>query len=258
MLKLAVMFNWHSIRAYLFHTYGRLRKSLHLYKSTSTETKPCLFVMATLTATFNPEDPSTPGHYGPSQTALVLLDFQSVVIHKNAGPKAPAALQVAIKMRKWALSQGIHVVHGLVATNLDPFPTCKDVERFKLIINSVKSNGGGDEAPELLEGGPGNEVTFARRPGYISAFKSPGLPEFLQEKGIKSLIITGLATSGVVLRTALAGADEEYVVTVLSDACADPDEEAHNFLSTKIFSQRGYTTTAAEFQEGFEKVSAGK
>lgn len=214
--------------------------------------------MAMPTITFNPTDPSTPGHYGPSQTALILLDFQSVVIHKNAGPKAPAALEVAINMRTWALSQGIQVIHALVNTTLAPFPTCKDIERFKLIISSIKLNGGSDEAPELLEGGPGTEVTFSRRPGYISAFKSPGLPEFLQKNGIKSLIITGLATSAVVLRTALAGADDEYVVTVLSDACADPEEETHNFLVAKVFSQRGYTATAVEFQQQFEKVFPSK
>jgi nicotinamidase-related amidase len=195
--------------------------------------------MAELTSTFNPADPSTPGHYGPSQTALVLLDFHHVVIHKNAGPKAPAALEVAIKMRTWALSKGIQIIHALVNTTLEPFPTSKDIERFKLIISSIKGNSGGDEAPELLQGGPGNEVTFARRPGHISAFKSPGLSEFLQEKGIKSLIITGLATSGVVLRTALAGADDEYVVTVLSDACADPVEETHDFWYQKCSHREG-------------------
>ena len=214
--------------------------------------------MTTLTGTFNPADPSAPGHYGPSQTALVLLDFHNLVVNKNAGPKGPAALEVAIKLRTWAHSQGIQVIHGLVNTTLTPFPTSKDFERFKLIIAAAKLNGNGDESPELLKGGPGNEPTFARRVGYISAFKSPGFPEFLQKNGIKSLIIAGLATSGVVLRTALEGSEEEYVVTVISDACADPSEEAHDFLVSKIFPQRGYSTTAAEFQEGFAESSAGK
>ena len=37
-------------------------------------------------------------------------------------------------------------------------------------------------------------------------------------------------TSGVVLSTACAAADEVFVVTVLSNACADPDLAMHEVL----------------------------
>lgn len=212
--------------------------------------------MATLAATFNAADKSAPGHYGPSQTALILLDFHSLVVYKAAGPKGPEALEVVAKMRTWAKSQGIQVIHGLVNINLTPFETCKDAERFTgQIIAALQSSSNAEEPAVLFEGGAGDDVTFMRRPGYISALKSPGLGEFLQKKGIKSLILTGLSTSGVVLRTALAATDEEYVVTVLSDGCADPVQDVHDFLVASIFPQRGYVTTATEFQEGFSKRS---
>ena len=89
----------------------------------------------------------------------------------------------------------------------------------------------------------------------MSALKSPGLEDFLQEKGIKSLVLAGLSTSGCVLRTAVAACDAEYVVTVISDGCADPVEGVHELLVGKVLNSRGYVTTAAEFHDGFAKAS---
>ena len=178
--------------------------------------------MTTLAAMFDPADASTPGHYGPSQTALLLLDFHSMFVNQLGGLKASAALQVAAKMRTWAKSQGIQVIHGLVDVNATPFPSCKGAERLGGLLASMKSSGG-EEPAELLEGG-GDDVTFTRRPGYVSALKSPGLDDFLRQKGIKSLVLAGLSTSGCVMRTAVTASDAEYVVSVISDACADPYE----------------------------------
>ena len=212
--------------------------------------------MATLVATFNKADKSTPGHYGPSQTALLLLDFHSLLVEKAGGLEASAALKVAANMRTWAKSQGIQVIHCLIDLNGTPFPTCKDADRFAGVVAAAKSSGG-EEPAVLLEGG-GDDVTFTRRPGHVSALKSLGLDDFLRGKGIKSLVFAGLSTSGCVMRTAIAASDVEYVASVISDGCADPVEGMHDFMVGKVLNQRGYVTTAAEFQEGFEVATGGK
>jgi nicotinamidase-related amidase len=229
------------------------RENLHICPSTETTTSS---IMATLESTFNAADTSAPGHYGPSQTALLLLDFHSLFVHKIAGSEGPAALEVAAKMRIWAKSQGIQVIHGLVDINTTPFPTCKDADRFAGTVTAMKSDGG-EEHAELFEG-YGEDVTFTRSLGYVSALKSPGLDDFLQKKGIKSLVLTGLITSGCVARTAIAASDAEYVVSVISDGCADPVEGIHDLMVGKFLNNRGYVTTAAEFQEGFAKATGGK
>ena len=197
-------------------------------------------------AAFDTIDISTPGYYGSSQTALLLLDFHSLFVGQLT---APTALGTAVKMRIWAKSQGIQVIHCVMNLDATPFQTCKDSDRLASIVASIKS-GGGEEPNELLEN-MGDDVTFTRRPGYVSALKSPGLEEFLQGKGIKSLVLAGLSTSGCVMRTAFAASDAEYVVTVISDGCADPAEGVHDMMVEKILNNRGYVTTAAEFQEGF-------
>lgn len=210
--------------------------------------------MATLGAMFNAVDKSAPGHYDSSQTALLLLDFHTMFVGKVA--KGPEALEIAAKMRFWAKSQGIQVIHCLVDLNDTPFATCKDADRLKSIMTAMKSNFG-EEHAELVKDG-GDDVTFTRKPGYVSALKSPGLDEFLVKKDIKSLILAGLSTSGCVLRTSITASDAEYVVSIISDGCADPDNDVHDIVVGKLLNNRGYVSTAAEFQEGFSKVNSIK
>lgn len=211
--------------------------------------------MATFSSTSNAADKSTPGHYGPSQTAFLLLDFHSLFVEKAGGSKAPAALKVAAKMRIWAKSQRIRVVHCLIDFNESSYPTCKDPDRLAEIGTAMKKSGGGEHI-ELLEDG-GDDITFTRRPGFVSALKSPGLDSFLQGNEIKLLVLAGLSTSGCVLKTAFAATDAEYVVSVISDGCADRLEDVHDLVMGKLLNNRGFVTTAAEFQEGFAKANGG-
>lgn len=214
--------------------------------------------MASPAATFNVSDKSTPGYYGASQTAFLLLDFHTMLVEKAVGPNGTAAAQVAAEMRTWAKAHGMPVIHCLVDLHGSPFPTCKDSARFEGAISTMQTTGSGVEASQLLSGSNDADVTFTRRPGHISALTSPGVLEYLREKDIKSLVLAGLSTSGCVMRTALASADAEYVVTVLSDGCADSDQAVHDMMVEKIFTNRGYVATAAEFRSGFEAAKAEK
>jgi nicotinamidase-related amidase len=64
---------------------------------------------------------------------------------------------------------------------------------------------------------------------------------------IKHLILTGIATSGVVLSTLREAADKDYRLTVLADCCADGDEEVHRVLTTKVFSRQADVFTVEEW-----------
>lgn len=200
-----------------------------------------------LASTFDPSDLTTPGHYAASQTALLLLDFHQAFIEKAAGPDATVALHNAARLSLWARSKGIQVVHCLIDGQATPFPTCKGFVRLTAMARAMAT----DEPHELVEGGDDGDVTFKRRPGYISALKSPGLEDFLREKGIQSLFLAGLSTSGCVLRTALAAGDAEFVVTVVADGCADARKEVHD-VALEIMGNRGYVATAEDIKLGFE------
>jgi len=189
-------------------------------------------------------DKTTPGFYDAPQTAFLLLDFHTAFIEKATSPEVRKALQVAANLRSWAKTQGIQVIHCTVNVNDTPSPTCKDGQRLLGTIAAMKTSGG-EEASELLEDFDG-DVTFMRKPGHVSALKSPGLEEYLQKRGICSLLLAGLSTSGCVMRTAFAACDAEYVVSVVSDGCADPVEGMHDILVKEVLNKRGYVVTAAE------------
>lgn len=62
------------------------------------------------------------------------------------------------------------------------------------------------------------------------------------------MILTGIATSGVVLSTLREAADKDYQLTVLSDCCADADEEVHQILINKIFSRQADVMTINQWK----------
>ena len=69
----------------------------------------------------------------------------------------------------------------------------------------------------------------------VSAFTGSDLEVVLRSLEIKHLVLSGIATSGVVLSTLREAADKDYIITVLHDCCADMDEEVHRVLTTKVF-----------------------
>jgi nicotinamidase-related amidase len=48
-----------------------------------------------------------------------------------------------------------------------------------------------------------------------------------------SLVLAGIATSGVVLSTLRQAADLDYRLTVLADGCPDGDPEVHRILTER-------------------------
>lgn len=69
----------------------------------------------------------------------------------------------------------------------------------------------------------------------VSAFAGSDLEMLLRAQGITHLVLSGYATSGVVLSTLRYAADRDYELSVLADCCADPDREVHDVLLEKVF-----------------------
>jgi nicotinamidase-related amidase len=96
-----------------------------------------------------------------------------------------------------------------------------------------------DVAPE-----PGDILVTKRR---VSAFAGSDLDMVLRAGGIDHLVLTGIATSGVVLSTVRQAADLDFGLTVLSDGCLDADPEVHRVLMDKVFPHQADVTTVAEW-----------
>jgi len=81
----------------------------------------------------------------------------------------------------------------------------------------------------------------------VSAFTGSDMEVVLRSLGINHLVLTGISTGGVVLSTLREASDKDYALTVLSDCCADRDEEVHRVLITKIFPRQAEVMTVDEW-----------
>jgi nicotinamidase-related amidase len=81
----------------------------------------------------------------------------------------------------------------------------------------------------------------------ISAFSGSDLEVILRSQNISHLVLTGIATSGVVLSTLREAADKDYQLTVLADCCLDADEEVHRVLLTKLFPRQADVIQSEEW-----------
>jgi nicotinamidase-related amidase len=91
----------------------------------------------------------------------------------------------------------------------------------------------------------GDIVVTKRR---VSAFTGSDLDVVLSAADVDSLVLTGIATSGVVLSTLRQAADLDFRLTVLADACLDADAEVHRVLTEKVFPRQADVVTVADWQ----------
>ena len=70
---------------------------------------------------------------------------------------------------------------------------------------------------------------------FPAIFFAPTHPNQQSACEICGLAMAGVATSGVILSTFCNAADEDYELTVLSDACADSKPTLHQELMTNLF-----------------------
>lgn len=95
-----------------------------------------------------------------------------------------------------------------------------------------------------LEPLPNEPVIIKRR---VSAFSGSDLDVLLRASGTDTLVLAGITTSGVVLSTIRQAADLDFRLTVLSDACADPDPDVHRVLMDKAFPRQAMVTNTDEW-----------
>ena len=99
----------------------------------------------------------------------------------------------------------------------------------------------------------GDIIVTKRR---VSAFTGSDLEVVLRAAGIDHLVLTGIATSGVVLSTLRQAADLDYRLTVLVDGCLDADPEVHRVLTGKVYPRQAGVLSIAEWTQSLVKQAA--
>ncbi|MFC4472431.1 cysteine hydrolase family protein [Streptomyces xiangluensis] len=169
-----------------------------------------------------------------ANSALLVMDVQQHMVDvADDGSGYLPRLHRAIDGARAAGIPVIYVVIGLRPGHPEVSP------RNKVITNAVR-------AGLFTEGDPSTEIhhDIAPQQGDVvvtkrrgSAFSGSDFDLVLRARAIDSLVLTGIATSGVVLSTLCHAIDLDFGLTVLADACLDTDPEVHRMLTEKLFPQ---------------------
>lgn len=181
-----------------------------------------------------------------AKSALVLMDFQNVIIGM-LGEAAPALLESAQKSRAAAKAAGMVVMHVRVAFTDADYAAVSERNKSFAALSKSKFITDGSEAAAIhpaLAPATDEEVFTKKR---VGAFSTTNLGERLKARGIDTLYLAGIATSGVVLSTLRDAADHDYRLFVLSDVCADQDAEVHRVLTEKVFPRQADVIDLAAF-----------
>jgi ureidoacrylate peracid hydrolase len=163
-------------------------------------------------------------------TALVVIDMQNDFCHEN-GAKAQDGADVSLVQRIVPALQ--RLVDGAHEVGVPVIFT--QAVHNKWTDSDVRLERHLDATPNCIEGTWGAEfygVIPDERDCIVpkarySAFYGTNFDLILRAQGVKSLILTGTATSGCVESTARDGWFHDYYIVVADDCCAQGNLERH-------------------------------
>lgn len=185
-----------------------------------------------------------------AHSALLVMDYQNDVVSNFTG-NAPDLLHRASTVLNAVREAGLLVIYVVVRFRQgypEISPTNKVLGRIRAAGLLVEGSPGSQIHPQVEP--QADEVVVTKR--RIGAFSTTDLATVLKAREITSLILMGIATSGVVLSTVRWAVDADYELIVLEDCCADRDEEVHRLLMTKVFPGQARVISSTELILGLE------
>jgi len=177
------------------------------------------------------------------RTALLIMDVQPEIVGRFGDRELVHRLATAADAARAAGVLVIYVKVGFRSGH-------PEINLRNRSFAAVAAGGGFVEGvssrldPELLPAAEDLYVTKRR----VSAFAGSDLELVLRARGIESLVLAGIATSGVVLSTLRQAADLDFGLTVLSDGCVDSEPEVHQILLEKVFPRQAEVITTAAWR----------
>lgn len=175
-------------------------------------------------------------------TALLLMDYQNGIVSRVI-ESYPDLLHKTAAVLAAARAADLPIIY-IVVSFREGYPEVSPRNRS---FSAIRGSG------RLLAGSPETEIhpQVGPRPGEIvlakhrvGAFSTTPLETILRAHDVTSLILCGLATSGVVLSTVRWAADMDYDLLVVEDCCADGDAEVHRVLTQKVFPRQARVVSA--------------
>jgi nicotinamidase-related amidase len=179
-----------------------------------------------------------------SNTALMVMDLQADIVARFAEKSGPVVERTAglIAAARKAKAPVIYICVGFRAGYPELNPSGPMYSMVAGTGRFITTTPGADVAA-AVKPQEGDVVIIKHR---VGAFWGTDLEVVLRAKGITTLVLTGIATSGVVLSTVRHAADADYKLIVVKDCCADADDEVHRVLTEKVFPRQASVKTASE------------
>jgi nicotinamidase-related amidase len=184
-----------------------------------------------------------------AHTAVLVMDYQAAVVEGFATDQE-TLLRNAAQVLTRARGAGLKVIY--IVVNFRPgYP---EVSPRNINFNAVRQSGrftneAGTRVHPAVTPQTGDIVVTKHR---VGAFPGTDLDMILRANDIETLVMFGIATSGVVLSTLRHAADSDYRLLVLKDCCSDRDAEVHRVLIEKVFPRQAKVITAAELIAALE------
>jgi nicotinamidase-related amidase len=178
----------------------------------------------------------------PRRTALLVMDFQRTIVERIASDPA-ALLDRTARLLAAARAAGVRVIfvgvgfregYPEVSARNQSFATIRTTGAFL-------SSAAGSEIHPAVAPAEGEVVVTKHR---VSAFAGTDLDMILRANDVDTLVLAGIATSGVVLSTTRHAADADYRLVIVRDCCADADDDVHRVLLEKVFPRQATVMTA--------------
>jgi nicotinamidase-related amidase len=184
----------------------------------------------------------------PAHTAVLSMDCQTGIVSIYAKDDKDAFLTRAASVLNHARASGMTIIHIQVGFR----PGLPEVSPRNILFGAVKSSAQHQRLfqeplatiPSVIAPKEGEIVITKHR---VSAFTGTDLAMILHANDIDTLVLYGIATSGVVLSTLIEAADADYRLAVIGDCCADLDSALHDCLIQRFFPTRGSVFSAEGF-----------
>jgi nicotinamidase-related amidase len=183
----------------------------------------------------------------PLRTAVLSMDLHRSIVGQYARDAEGLMARVAA-VQGHARTLGIRVMHARVGFR----PGLPEINERNTLCASIKNNPkhaqafAGEMGAIHPAGAPaGDEVVITKH--RVSTFCGTDLEMILRANAIETLVLLGIATSGVVLATLLDAFDLDFRLAVIHDCCVDLNPEVHACLVEKVFPRYGAVLSAGEF-----------
>jgi nicotinamidase-related amidase len=183
-----------------------------------------------------------------ARTAVLSMDCQAGIVSIYTRDGKDAFLARAASVLNHARAAGMTIIHIQVGFR----PGLPEVSSRNALFGAIKSS---EQHQKLfLEPHGAIPETIAPRDDEIvitkhriSAFAGTDLAMILRANDIDTLVLFGIATSGVVLSTLIEASDADYRLAVIADCCADLDPALHDCLVQRFFPTRGSVVSSESF-----------